>query len=694
MLDIRPTSEAAVAYAWFGRDCLDQARRSGHGGAKALRDGRLLVICKYTLHHATLIVIPQGDFAMHPRSGPLRAYSVTDDTTIPGVNGGGYTRSGEMVAELAARLPYPLVDDDHGTFIVSIDGEDLEVAWADQGDENYGNLWWQGLGDDPPVLSWRGPPSVQFGLPTTASISGLTRRDPAGAHTPFDCHIYVDGSRIHGPQPLPDSELATLVAGACYATDEANRQWLVAVCVTNRDSRYFLQVWRSVDKGVTWEMLAEFLSVRASSPAFISRNGRVFVYAGDRYEIDATVSSVHRGASMPTAQSGARTITGAGGYGSIYEFSGGVGYCWPGLGTDDKLVYSTYTESASFTGTGNGDVQNEVVKVPVYRGNPATEVIIRPGYFNGFVFDAEPNGAYCSIQWSGVDKYKGTKAWKSAPKGCNTSFSVSATVLPQGVTGTYIHTPEQEDMTVSGPANPYVGAQYTTSHAISPVTWSISSGAIDQTGKIMALACADPTIAATDFCGRSASLTTDLLTSPMSVSGTDTPVVGSGYSVSGAVGEVSWSISPGSINSETGIVTAVGCGSGTVTATDSCGRSASKVVRFAEGYWEQIASESFTGGSWIYKERIIGDIKYYEGLSATTNFQVVGCWVWNYYYNKCNWADNWCSEDLGYKSTWEPPKTIDDYVYDESDNSDQCHTSIVRSYYFTCFRQTYRWVCP
>ena len=43
MMDIRPTSEQALEYIWFGRQCLDLARRSGRPGAKAIQDGRLLV---------------------------------------------------------------------------------------------------------------------------------------------------------------------------------------------------------------------------------------------------------------------------------------------------------------------------------------------------------------------------------------------------------------------------------------------------------------------------------------------------------------------------------------------------------------------------------------------------------------------------------------------------------------------------
>ena len=590
MKDIRPTSKAAEAYVWFGQDCLRRAQRTGHGGAKAIRDGRLLVICKYTIHHADLIVIHRGDFLMHPRSGSLRAYPVADDTTIPGVNGGGYVQAGTQFAELSARQPYPLVDDDHGTFIVSIDGEELEVEWADAGSENYGNLWWSGTGDDPPVLSWKGTPSVQFGLPTTSNISGLTQPDHSGVSTPFGCYIYQSGARIHGPQPIPDDEKATLVVGACYTPDDAGKTWLVAVCVTAQGSKYFLQVWRSKGSGEDWELVADFPSVRASSPAFVSSDGRSFVYAGTRYEIDAGVSSVRNGVSIPTAQDGTRTVTGTGGYGSSYVFSEGAGHCWPSINSNGELVFSTYTESASFSGTGNGDTQNQVVQVPVYRGNPATEVIVRPGYDNGFVFDAEPNGKYCSVQWSGVDRYKGTRAWKAAPKGCNTDFSVSVTLLPQGVVGTYTHNSEQSDMTISGPTSAYVGAQYSTSHAIAPVTWSISSGAINDNGQITELGC-DPTITATDFCGRTASLPT---TNVKIISGPDVATLGAQYSVSGASGKVTWAISAGTINAETGVITKTSCGTITITVTDSCG-AANKVVRGVNGSWVRV--DYFSSGA-------------------------------------------------------------------------------------------------
>lgn len=694
MMDIRPTSEAAEAYIWFGRDCLRRAQRTGHGGVKALRDGLLLVICKYTIHHADLIVIQQGDFTMHPRSGSLRAYPVADDTTIPGVNGGGYVKAGTQFAELSARQPYPLVYDDHGTFIISIDGEDLEVEWADAGSENYGNLWWSGTGDDPQVLSWKGPPSVQFGIPTTADISGLTQPDHAGISTPFSCYIYQGGARIHGPQPLHDSELATLVVGACYARDDSGRDWLVAVCVTAQGSKYFLQVWRSKGSGEEWELVADFPSVRASSPAFISSDGRSFVYAGTRYEIDAGVSSVRSGASTPTAQDGTRTVTGTGGYGSSYEFAEGAGHCWPSISSNGELVFSTYTESASFTGTGNGDTQNQVVQVPVYRGNPATEVIVRPGYDNGFVFDAEPNGKYCSVQWSGVDRYKGTRAWKAAPKGCNTDFSVSVTLLPQGVVGTYTHNSEQSDMTISGPTTAYVGAQYSTSHAIAPVTWSISSGSISETGLVTEIGCGGYTVTATDFCGRTASISATL-SSSLTISGTETPSVGSQYAVSGARGDVVWSISAGSINT-VGMITSVGCGTGTITATDSCGRTGAKEVRFPSGYWSEISHETYQSGetSYVYT-KTIGGTQYIERVEQGVNVEDYTCKVWNSIQHICVDYTNGCQRDAGYKSSWEAPVTISPVVSHYVSADEGCGSRYdYYTYWHVLSRQILRWVCP
>lgn len=512
MLDIRPTSKAAEAYIWFGQDCLRRAQRTGHGGAKAIRDGRRLVICKYTLHHADLIVVQQGDFTMHPRSGPLRAYSVADDITIPGVNGGGFVQSGPHFAEMSSRQPYPLVDNDHGTFVISINGEELEVEWAEAGDENYGNLWWVGKSGE--VLSWKGPPSVQFPIGAEYTIPGLTMEVPGG-NSVFGCFIYSDGARLcHGPAWYPDEPERTLIVGACYATDEARKRWLVAMTVTHKGSAHVLQVWRSEDTGKTWQLLNELPSLRAAVTAFISQDGRRFVYGGQLYQIDDAVSSVVAGAKIPVSLTGARTIQGTGGYGSTYKYEG-VRHIWPSLSKEtDGLVHTTIKEEAAFGGTGSGGTSTSTMQIPVYRGDPATEVSITAGFENNqFTFTAIVNGSYCSAVWSKVDQSKGLQAWRDTEDGCNDVFTVAVTINPQGISATYMHdTAALGAMVISGPTDRVASGQYTVANAVGAVTWANSKGTISSSGAAIFSGCGTATITATDTCGRTAAISVSLPT--------------------------------------------------------------------------------------------------------------------------------------------------------------------------------------
>lgn len=522
----------------------------------------------------------QPDFATHPRSGAAYKLDITDDISIPAVRSGGYCKIGKTFYAITSYVAYPAVDNDHGTFVLKKKKDTLSAVWAAPTGENYGNCWWENA--EGRVLSWKGNPSQQFPIGSAYVIPGLTTKTHDG-NTVFGHYIYSGGAILcQGPVEFVNEPELTLVVGACFAKDTDKKLWLVAITVTPKQGVPTLQVWRTDDTGKTWQVLGEFKTLRAAVTAFVHKSGLKFVYGGKLYRLDEAVYRVTEMAAIPVSYDGTRTIHGAGGYGSSYEFAGGVGHCWPSISSNGELVFSTYTESASFTGTGNSDTQNQVVQVPVYRGNPATEVIVRPGYDNGFVFDAEPNGKYCSVQWSGVDRYKGTRAWKAAPKGCNTDFSVSVTLLPQGVVGTYTHNSEQSDMTISGPTTAYVGAQYSTSHAIAPVTWYISSGTIDETGKITELGC-NPTITATDFCGRTASITST--GSPITISGSTDAAVGTQYTASNFVGPLTWSIGSGAINSATGVITSVGCGSATITVTDSCGNTATKDVKFPSGIW-------------------------------------------------------------------------------------------------------------
>lgn len=79
----------------------------------------------------------------------------------------------------------------------------------------------------------------------------------------------------------------------------------------------------------------------------------------------------------------------------------------------------------------------------------------------------------------------------------------------------------------------------------------------------------------------------------LSITGTETPTGTSNvYAAAGGVAPYSWSVTKGSITSESGINnqnayldTTGACGSGTITVTDSAGQSASIELRFPTGAW-------------------------------------------------------------------------------------------------------------
>ncbi|MBI3754962.1 MAG: hypothetical protein HY265_02215 [Deltaproteobacteria bacterium] len=88
----------------------------------------------------------------------------------------------------------------------------------------------------------------------------------------------------------------------------------------------------------------------------------------------------------------------------------------------------------------------------------------------------------------------------------------------------------------------------------------------------------------------------------LTLSGPDAPQNGSKYTASGGEAPYSWTISKGSINSSTGVVTVSGqCGTATITATDSCGNTGSKDVRMANGRWVLV-------DTWKYPQRCYNSI--------------------------------------------------------------------------------------
>jgi hypothetical protein len=103
---------------------------------------------------------------------------------------GGITPKGTPISAIYA---YPLIDNDHGSFVLT----GINDKWTVSRDvENYGNLDWDGS----EVLTWRGPPGRSIPLPNTTNVSGLsTLLETIGVdiyYTPYSGNIYQHGNVV------------------------------------------------------------------------------------------------------------------------------------------------------------------------------------------------------------------------------------------------------------------------------------------------------------------------------------------------------------------------------------------------------------------------------------------------------------------------------------------------------------------
>ncbi len=501
---IEPTSELAGTYVWFAQYCLNEI---GGYGVKALSDGQVTVICKFTPDKATLIATKAGNFLCHPRSGKLNALPYFDNQLteffLTGVAGGGWRASN---VEIENRYVYPLQDDDHGTFIIKV--QDKSVSASRTNAENYGNNWWWDGKKDGAILSWHGAPNITFPVDHIFNIPGLSQIETIIGETPyytcFDKYVYRGGSVI---ATAPEG---SLVAGAFYK-DAA----LYSVCVIRREIGIWLQLQKQKGKG--WLQIGPDVQVSALSiAAFPRRDGSAFVYQTTVYNTDKMeVLQV-----IQPLVSGTRTVKGRGGYDEGYYQYEASQNLWAGM-QENTVVTSRVTTQAKFDyKNANGSATTQK-NVPIYRGEPASTVsvvldsgpaCVLPGTLVNFKIVA--NGVYCSVEWSGVDCVSGGSASKIVET-CNSDFSVTATLQPQGISGTYSRTTVLLDLTLSGPQdsgdinNPgLTGVEtYTATNAVGNVIWSGSNCTVDQSGHAdFSGRCGTATITVTDDCGRTASL--------------------------------------------------------------------------------------------------------------------------------------------------------------------------------------------
>lgn len=511
------TSQECEDYVWFAKQCLHYARMTKKSSVSAISNGDVVVICKYTPVKAILIV-DSVNFYCHPKSADNLTsvkYYDTDfnEYSLITIDQGGWLKQTDGTwYPIDARLAYSLVDEDAGTFGLRSNETEPSAKYSGTKTQNYGNLYWYNSELNFGVLSWKGPPSIQFPLDPTYSIPGLTQND-GNSNTVYGANIYKSGS-VLCQSPAGIDSTANLIVGACYVAGK-----LVAIIHARLASGYQLQVHTSADSGKSWaQIFAKSITGAATTPAFIAPGGKAFVYRNTQYLISDAVDGVGETGSISDAATGTRTISGGqGGYNSNYQYSG-TRPCFVSMDSAGNMVQSAITVDAKFEESGDSSNPSKMVNVPLYTGHPATEVTIvfdrdvvqatcepNAGYNAGFL--ASVNGAYCSATWSGVTCFKGLQAVKKLDTCNQGGYTVTCTVQPQGVSGSLtMPTINPSTLYIAGPIDAGVGAHYSVVGTMrGSVTWSISAGSINQAGNIESVDCGSATVTATDQCGNSAS---------------------------------------------------------------------------------------------------------------------------------------------------------------------------------------------
>ena len=271
-MDIKPTSDKAAEYVWFAQRCLDLKQH----GTRAIQDGSVLVICKYTPKDATLIAMPSTGFAVHPRTD-LYPNGINTKTKVP----------------IGSADTYPLRDQDKGTMIIELSPLSAE---KNPDNDNYGNIYWAAT--DESVYSWRCSPGIDLPIKVTDIITGSTFADDPetlttdSLNTPFGPWVYQAGEVLYTFEQYGSTATKVLGVGEYKGTLLAiiNVDYKGLKNPNGDTGDFYEQVMKLV--GEKWEMVAYRISARAKTPTRFNSDGNITTSEEGSWSIDKDLNAV------------------------------------------------------------------------------------------------------------------------------------------------------------------------------------------------------------------------------------------------------------------------------------------------------------------------------------------------------------------------------------------------------------------
>jgi hypothetical protein len=610
---VKPTSEAAKRYLWFGRECL----RLQATDIKAIKDGLNTIICKYTPDEAILIVTSKSGFLTHARKGIPRGFQFpgTDAAKTPASGlahtGKGYTKTGAEIKDdgdftgAQEGNPFPLIDGDAKTWLF----EKPESDWKADGPQElvYGNVDWKGP-DDPAerkILTYRGNPSRYWPVNQFVLIPGLSRIDHTiqsikgdySYTTVFSEFVYEKGA-IRATMPLlyaPTNSgvQRAQVLGAAYDSD-GKLVCIIKTCYINlpQDPQppngYYVEllVEGGPIEGWTRKLRIPFGSNMPNCNFFFSVDGSkaCSVMFGQLHLIDVVAgtytsetlgefkNTISTTKTVAQENNPGRTVPGSEGtlFGGVFKEGINSGD-WIGKTDTDETYQSAKSGAVVIAADYKGI---ELVKMTANLAGSET-------YHKKTLSGAK--WGYTALPPTGV-------LGESGDAGRTPTISIS--VDPVDAFGTFTGGYCVE---VTGACKPVISGPGSQIEGTNCFAWE--GDACTSSGTFTL------TVGVTDsVTGRTATHSKSYVGAvpALSISGPEDAIIGATYAAAGGVAPYSFSMSGGSISSM-GVVDSLTCGPagtsamGLVIVTDSCNNAASLSVRLGSGHWQVVDNWSASG---------------------------------------------------------------------------------------------------